>query len=114
MRRVKFGAVAVEITASGSVTRKSLITAWAAMPATAINPAPIPKEHTGTTIAEDGIRITGTPAFTAQVLSALREFLRFESKPGVRLDVKCSELTDIKTGRRIENKFRTSIQLKRR
>jgi hypothetical protein len=40
---------------------------------------PIPADHKGTTIQEDGIRITGSKEFIASVLSRLKDFLTFEN-----------------------------------
>jgi len=40
---------------------------------------PIPSDHKGTTIQEDGIRITGSKEFITSVLSRLKDFLTFEN-----------------------------------
>jgi hypothetical protein len=40
---------------------------------------PIPSDHKGTTIQEDGIRITGSKEFIASVLSRLKDFITFEN-----------------------------------
>jgi hypothetical protein len=40
---------------------------------------PIPYDHEGTTIQEDGIRITGSKEFITSVLSRLKDFLTFEN-----------------------------------
>jgi hypothetical protein len=40
---------------------------------------PIPYNHKGTTIQEDGIRITGTKEFIASILSRMKELINFEN-----------------------------------
>jgi hypothetical protein len=40
---------------------------------------PIPYDHEGTTIQEDGIRITGSKEFITSVLSRLKDFITFEN-----------------------------------
>lgn len=40
---------------------------------------PIPYNHKGTTIQEDGIRITGSKEFIASMLSRIKEFINFEN-----------------------------------
>ena len=40
---------------------------------------PIPYSHKGTTIQEDGIRITGSKEFIASMLSRIKEFINFEN-----------------------------------
>lgn len=40
---------------------------------------PVPYDHKGTTIQEDGIRITGSKEFIASMLSKLKEFINFEN-----------------------------------
>lgn len=40
---------------------------------------PIPYDHKGSTILQDGIRITGSKEFIASVLSRLKEFLFYEN-----------------------------------
>ncbi len=40
---------------------------------------PIPYDHKGTTIQEDGIRITGTREFIASVLSRMKELINYEN-----------------------------------
>jgi hypothetical protein len=45
---------------------------------------PIPYDHEGSTIQEDGIRITGSKEFIGSVLSRLKDFLPFEN-PNTKL-----------------------------
>lgn len=40
---------------------------------------PIPYDHEGTTIQEDGVRITGSKEFITSVLSRLKDFINFEN-----------------------------------
>ena len=40
---------------------------------------PVPYNHKGTTIQEDGIRITGTKEFIASILSRMKELINFEN-----------------------------------
>lgn len=47
---------------------------------------PIPYDHKGTTIQEDGLRITGSKEFISSVLSRLKDFLMYEN-PDTKLMV---------------------------
>jgi hypothetical protein len=59
---------------------------------------PIPYLHTGTTYAQDGIRITGSRAFVDSVLSRLKDMLKYESEE-TRLQVSYERSTDRDTGK---------------
>jgi hypothetical protein len=62
-----------------------------------IKPAVVPYEHEGTTYAQDGIRLTGSPEFIDAVLSRLKDLLAFESLT-TRLQVTYQESKDRETG----------------
>lgn len=47
---------------------------------------PIPREHTGSTKDDDGIRLTGSPQFIASVISRLKEILMYES-PRTKIEI---------------------------
>lgn len=71
---------------------------WVGLPANQpIKPTFVPYKHKGTTFAEDGIRITGTPEFIDSVLSRLKDLLAFENTQ-TRLQVLHAESKDRKTG----------------
>lgn len=70
--------------------------------------------HTGSTIDEDGIRLCGSLEFIESVISRLSDLLKFENNQATRLNVACSEITDKNTGKRINGKFRCSIQVHER
>lgn len=53
---------------------------------------PVEKGHLGTRFSEDGIRITGSPSFINSVLSRLKDFLQYNSTPGMKLDVEYREV----------------------
>ena len=78
-----------------------------------MKPRPIPYKHKGSTIDEDGIRITGTLDFIEAVQSHLKALLAFEGI-GTRLGVAFSEITDRETGARITDRYRCSIQVHQR
>lgn len=48
---------------------------------------PVPVTHKGTRYANDGIRISGSSEFINSVLSRLKDFLQYEGKAGLELDV---------------------------
>ena len=41
---------------------------------------PIPYDHEGSSIQEDGVRITGSKEFISSTLSKLKDFIRFENQ----------------------------------
>jgi hypothetical protein len=58
---------------------------------------PVPYKHSGSTYAEDGIRITGTKEFIDSVLSCLKPLLAYEGT-ATRLQVVYKESQDRETG----------------
>ena len=61
-------------------SKDEILSFWKSMPAgSALNAKPIPYDHEGSTIQEDGIRITGSKEFISGVLSRLKDFLTYES-----------------------------------
>ena len=59
--------------------------------------AEVPYRHTGSTYAEDGIRLTGSQAFIDSVLSRLTDLLEYENG-STRLQVVYKESIDKDTG----------------
>jgi hypothetical protein len=52
----------------------------------------VPARHKGTRYRYDGVRITGRPKFINSILSRLKDFLRHEGQPGVRLDIEYEQI----------------------
>lgn len=86
-----------------TTTRKSLKKAeflkyWAGItPGQPLTPMAVPYKHSGSTFAEDGIRITGSREYIEQVLSHLKPLLRFENGQ-TRLQTTFAESVDRETG----------------
>jgi hypothetical protein len=57
-----------------------------------IHAEPVPIDHFGTRYRYDGIRITGTASFINSILSRLKDFLKYESRPGIVLDVEYEQI----------------------
>ena len=104
----------IKLTKSGGISKDQFLEAWKGLEVKPLLPAMVHYGHKGTTIDEDGIRITGSLEFIEAVTSRLKDLLKFENGEATRLQISCSELTDKETGRRIENKFRCSIQVHER
>lgn len=68
----------------------------------ALKPRPVPYKHTGSTYAEDGIRITGTRKWIDSVLSRLTDLLEYEGAE-TRLQVVYKQSTDKETGHPIDS-----------
>ena len=100
-------------TASGSFPKKEVLNRWGDLSPQKINPEPVMYKHKGTTIDQDGIRITGGLEFIESVLSRLTDLLAFENG-STRLQVAFSELTDKETGLKMEGRYRCSIQVHER
>ena len=100
-------------TYSGSFPKKEVLKHWSALTPANLNPEPVAYKHKGSTIDEDGIRITGNFSFIESVMSKLKELLEFENG-STRLQIAFSELTDKNTGNRIPYKYRCSIQVHER
>ena len=66
-----------------------------------IRPCPVPYKHSGTTYAQDGIRITGSRAFVDSVISRLQDLLQHENAV-TRLQVVYKQTVDRETGRPID------------
>ena len=61
-------------------SKDEILAFWKSMPAGgSLNAKPIPYDHEGSTIQEDGIRITGSKEFISGVLSRLKDFITYES-----------------------------------
>ncbi len=85
-----------------SLRKEHFLAYWAKMKRRRrIKPTPVPYKFSGSTYAEDGIRITGTRAFVDQVLSRLTDMLEFENDM-TRLQVVYKQTTDKETRRPID------------
>jgi hypothetical protein len=61
-------------------SKEEILSFWKTLPnGTPLNVKPISYDHEGSSIQEDGIRITGTKEFISSVLSRLKDFLPFEN-----------------------------------
>jgi hypothetical protein len=67
-----------------------------------LKPRPVPYKHSGSTYAEDGIRITGTRKWIDSVLSRLTDLLAYEGAE-TRLQVVYKQSTDRETGHPIDS-----------
>ena len=74
--------------------------------------SPVPYKHTGSTYAEDGIRITGSEEFIDSVLSRITDLLDYESDT-TRLQLVYKESQDRETGVPL-NSFNCYIQVHER
>lgn len=69
--------------------KKDVLQLWNSIPSDApINPAPVPKFHSGNRFDQDGVRITGSSQFVNSVLGRLKPFLFYAEHPSLDLDVK--------------------------
>lgn len=85
-----------------SLKKDQFLEHWAGLePDQAIAPSPVPYKHTGSTYAEDGIRITGRRAFVDSVISRLQDLQRYENA-ATRLQVVYKQTTDRETGAPID------------
>lgn len=48
---------------------------------------PVSETHKGSRFGEDGLRITGSPAFIQSVLSRLKDLMEEDKRQGIRLDI---------------------------
>ncbi len=61
-------------------SKEEILSFWKTLPnGTPLSVKPIPYDHEGSSIQEDGIRITGSKEFISSVLSRLKDFLPFEN-----------------------------------
>ena len=61
-------------------SKEEILSFWKTLPnGTPLNVRPISYDHEGSSIQEDGIRITGSKEFISSVLSRLKDFLPFEN-----------------------------------
>jgi hypothetical protein len=62
-------------------TRRKLLQYWQTLrPDTPLLVNPINADHQGSTKAEDGIRLTGSPQFIAATIARLKELLAYENE----------------------------------
>ena len=63
-----------------NMNKASMLKHWAGIePGQPVNPQPVPYKHSGSTYAQDGIRITGSREFIDAVLSRLKDLLAHEN-----------------------------------
>jgi hypothetical protein len=61
-------------------------------PGQPIQAEPVQKGHSGTRFREDGVRVTGSPAFINSILSRIKDLLSYDANPGTKLDVEYREI----------------------
>lgn len=85
-----------------SLRKADFLPYWGAMKRKrTIQPRPVPYKFSGSTYAEDGIRITGSRKFVDQVLSHLTDLLVYENDMS-RLQVVYKQTTNKETGQPID------------
>ena len=90
-------------TKANNMKKDQMLTHWRGLdPNQKLKPAPVPYKHTGTTYAQDGLRITGSPQWIDAVLSRLQDLLEFENGQ-TRLQVVYKESRDRETGADLES-----------
>jgi len=73
--------------------RAEIIQFWQSLrPFLPINAQPVPKQRTDTRFKYDGLRITGNAQFINSILSRIKDLLRFEDQPGVKLDIEYEQI----------------------
>jgi len=76
-----------------SAKRDDVIQMWNTIrPYMPIHAQPVPLDHFGTRYRYDGIRITGTSSFINSILSRLKDFLKYDGRPGITLDVEYEQI----------------------
>ena len=77
--------------------KKAMLEHWRGLtPNRTLTPCPVAYKHEGSTYAEDGIRITGSPQWIDSVLSRLQDLLAYENGT-TRLQVVYKQSTDRNT-----------------
>jgi len=95
------------------MNKASMLKHWAGIePDQPVNPQPVPYKHSGSTYAQDGIRITGSREFIDAMLSRIKDLLAFENA-STRLQVNYQESKDKETGHPI-NSHNCYIQVHQR
>jgi len=99
-----------------SLSKEEIIKLWRNLnPSAPLVLSPIDSEHEGSTYSEDGVRITGSPAFIYSVISKLKGFLEFES-PNTKLSVSYRETqspSQLEKGR-LKRSYVFYVQVKQR
>lgn len=73
--------------------RGDIIDLWGKLrPYLPINAEPVPRHHEGTRYRYDGIRITGTSSFVNAILSRVKDLLRYDNYPGLKVDVEYEQI----------------------
>lgn len=98
---------------SWSGKKKEIITFWKALPEMPLLVSPISSSHKGSTFAEDGIRITGSPNYIYSVLTRLKDFLPLESE-STKLQLLFKESDRINPNRPNKKSYAFYIQVKQR
>jgi hypothetical protein len=71
-----------------SYNKDEIVSHWKSLTATSMIPiTPKPRDHYGTSLDEDTIRVTGSKEFIDSVMVRLKEFLQFDTSE-TELDVK--------------------------
>ena len=112
MKEVIIQGKAYSLTPSGGLTKDTAIEMWDSLAPQTLKPTPIMYKHSGSTIDEDGVRITGSPEFIAAVMERLKDLMQYEAGK-TRLGIAFGQLND-KQGNEIKGRFRCSIQVHQR
>jgi len=73
--------------------RQDIIDLWGRLrPFLPLDPQPVPQQHEGTRYRYDGLRITGTSSFINSILSRLKDLLRYDNYPGMKVDVEYEQI----------------------
>ncbi len=75
-----------------SAKKDDIVSMWQTLPNLPLAPRPIPLTHRGPRFGEDGLRISGTPAFINSVLTRIKDFIGLDRNPGVELDVQYRQI----------------------
>jgi hypothetical protein len=93
--------------------KKEIMDFWKSLPEMPLLISPIPSAHKGSTFAEDGIRITGSPNYIYSVLTRLKDFLPLESE-STKLQLLFKESDRINPNRPNKKSYAFYIQVKQR
>lgn len=93
--------------------KKEIIDFWKSLPEMPLLVSPIPAAHKGSTFAEDGIRITGSPNYIYSVLVRLKDFIPLEGE-GTKLQLLFKESDRINPNRPNKKSYAFYIQVKQR
>lgn len=87
---------------SWEASKTEILQMWRTLrPYMPINVTPVPSHHRGNRYDHDGIRINGTSSFISSILSRLKDFLQYEARGNLELDVEYRQIEN--RGNEIQN-----------